>query len=152
MSAATPWDCALRYLGQRSHSAHELQSKLARRGFTEEEIDQTMQRLDDAGLLDDEQFADEYSESLFGSKNLSSREVARRLKQRGVSQLIIEATLAGSALRDYDRALVVGKKKCQQMADLPEEVQLRRLLAYLSRRGFTESICYAVWREMRDTV
>lgn len=145
IAAGSPWDCALRYLGQRSHSQHEIETKLARRGFAAEEIDATMGRLLRADLIDDDQFAYEYARSLFRTKKLSSREVARRLRDKGVPGITAERVLAEAAdTGDYERALSVAAKKAGQMQGLDPAVQERRLLAFLARRGFTQSTCYAV--------
>lgn len=144
----SPWDAALRYLGQRSHSRLELEQKLSRRGFSSDEVDDTIRRLDQAGLIDDQQFAAEYARSVIQARGLSSREVARRLRQRGIEQRDIETALGDVAEGDFDRALEVAGRRLDQMGDLDTQTRRRRLLSYLGRRGFSEELCYAVVRRL----
>lgn len=144
----TPWDAALRYLGQRAHSRLELDQKLTRRGYEPKEVRQTLERLDLAGLIDDEQFAIDYARSLFEAKGVSSREVVRRLRERGVGQAIIDSVLATTSDSDFERALRIAERRLSQMQGIDNVTLRRRLLAYLGRRGFSEGVCYAVVRQL----
>lgn len=140
---ASPWDAALRYLGQRDHSEHELRTKLARRDFDEDEIENVIQRLYAAKLIDDAKFASACAISYFHS-GLSRRAVAIKLRNKGLSDVNIEAALSG--LDDDDelgRAIDLARSRLQKMSGIPQATARRRLLAFLGRRGFSESMCYA---------
>ncbi len=152
-SGPTPWDCALRYLGVRSHSQHELEQKLTRRGFTPEEIQLTIDRLDQSGLLNDEQFARDLTRSLLEGRSFSLAQVARELNKRGLSSEIVETVLADiPADSDYGRAVGLAEKKMGQLSGHPQDVRRRRTLAYLGRRGFSSGVCYAVIREVEQNM
>lgn len=146
---ATAWDSALRYLGQRAHSRQELIQKLTRRGYDQEEIDQTLMRLDQADLLDDAQFARDYTRSLLSSRGSSRREVQRELGKKGISSDLVADVLADLP-DDFDRALAGARKKMAGLADREKDVRWRRTLAYLARRGFSESTCYAAVRAAEE--
>ncbi|MGH9321000.1 MAG: recombination regulator RecX, partial [Vicinamibacteria bacterium] len=58
-SSVKPFDFALRRLARRSHGTGELSAKMARAGYTAEEIQATVARLQEKGYLDDSAFARE---------------------------------------------------------------------------------------------
>lgn len=154
MAAATPWDCALRYLGQRAHSRTEIETKLARRDFQKEDIAKAMERLEAAGLLDDEQFAADFVRSRLGRRSASRQELRYELKKRGIEPEVLRRTLAALPEdSDYEQALQTARKKVGQLASADKTVRRRRTLALLARRGFGAEISYRVLDEAeRDLV
>jgi regulatory protein len=88
----------LRLLGGRAHSRVELQRKLARRGYTSEEVDAALARLEELGYLNDLAFA----EGLVRVRSASRgpRALSAELAKRGVGR-----AQADRALASYDDAL-----------------------------------------------
>jgi len=88
----------LRLLGGRAHSRVELQRKLARRGYTSEEVDAALARLEELGYLNDLAFA----EGLVRVRSASRgpRALSAELAKRGVGR-----AQADRALASYDEAL-----------------------------------------------
>lgn len=145
------WDSALRYLGVRSHAKRELEAKLSRRGFEEEEITQTIERLDSAGLIDDEQFAKDLVRSLSENRLLGRKRVAQELRKRGIDDHISSAALSDLATDvDEANALKLGEKKMRQLTGVEKDVRWRRTLAFLARRGFNQRTCYRVVSQIED--
>ncbi len=143
--AGTAWDGALRYLGIRSHSAFEIENKLSRRGYDSEEIEATIIRLRESGLLDDAAFARELAEYLLSSKSSSRVDVGRQLAKRGVSREDAEHALSTiTAEGEHDRALLLARKKMRQLLQVAKDVRWRRTLAFLARRGFSRELSYSV--------
>lgn len=139
----TPWDAALRYLGQRDHSRLEVQQKLERRGFPAEEINATLERLTGAGLLDDGAYAQQKAASLFANRGSSVAEVRRKLAQKGVSAADIDRAITpANADADFERACAEVERRGPKMLGLPAQTRQRRLLSHLARRGFPEGVCY----------
>lgn len=139
----TAWDCALRYLGQRAHGSVELRVKLERRGFEEEEIDLAMDRLRGADLLDDEAFGAEYARTLIVSRGLSKAAAMRKLREKGLSEQVTASALAPfTDDEEYQRALELAQQRRRKLAELDPITAKRRILAFLARRGYPQSICY----------
>ena len=88
----------MRLLGGRAHSRVELQRKLARRGYTSEEVDAALARLEELGYLNDLAFA----EGLVRVRSASRgpRALSAELAKRGVGR-----AQADRALTSYDEAL-----------------------------------------------
>ena len=76
-------NAALRALGMRGHSAGELRDKLRRRG-SQEDVDAVMASLQEAGYLDDRQFAQNYAATRL-ENHLGKMRVIRDLRQRRVA-------------------------------------------------------------------
>lgn len=147
----TAWDSSLRYLGIRSHSRFEIRRKLDRRGYPKEEIDAVLTRLENAGLVDDRQFARELTRSLLSSKSASRREISRQLAKRGVDPEQAEAAVDSiTAHEEHERARALAEKKMRQLLQVSKDVRWRRTLGYLNRRGFSEGTCYAVVRDVEE--
>ena len=145
--SGTAWDGALRYLGMRAHSRLEIEQKLARRGFEAAEIQEALERLDSAELLDDRAFASELTRSLLSSKSASRRQVERQLAMRGVSKEDAQQALAGITVDgERDRAEQLARKKMRQLLQVSKEVRWRRTLTFLARRGFSQELSYAAVR------
>src|SRR5206468_10552152 len=53
----TTWDRALRLLAVRDRSRRELQRRLLMAGFDAEAVEETLERLESAGVIDDRRFA-----------------------------------------------------------------------------------------------
>ncbi|MBI5562679.1 MAG: regulatory protein RecX [Deltaproteobacteria bacterium] len=87
-----PYATALRLLGLRPHSIAELTAKLRRKGFGPDEAAGTIERLLDAGYLNDERFAWALFESRSRNKGWGRMKIAAELSAKGVSKEIIERT------------------------------------------------------------
>jgi regulatory protein len=87
------WDYALRSLGQRAHSASELRQKLVRRAASPADVNETMARLHQAGLTDDQRFADAYASSRLSNQGFGRYRVLRDLKTKRVSGPVAAAAI-----------------------------------------------------------
>ncbi|TSD98804.1 regulatory protein RecX [Gordonia rubripertincta] len=146
------WDSALRLLGVRARSRHEMRERLTRKGFDADTVDEVMARLDKHQLLDDTDFAAEWVRSR--SLNSGKGRVALRheLRTKGISESIIAETLADID-PDDEREIAAGlvERKLtpavveRVVADRAErEKTLRRLVGFLVRRGYSQSLAFDV--------
>lgn len=78
------FDRAVTLLAVRAHTAAELRRKLARRGFPEDSIGDALQRLHDAGYLDDTRFAADFADELKRGGRATRTTAVRRLAARGI--------------------------------------------------------------------
>jgi len=144
---------AIHFLGTRIRSIREVSSKLRDAGFEQPVIDQVTQRLSESRLLDDEQFAQTWVENRNSFRPRSHRFLAVELKQKGISDLIIQKTILSTEPEGemaYKLAYQYARKKA--MGNWQEF--RKRLGAYLMRRGFGYDIVgpliRKVWDEMAE--
>lgn len=125
---------AVRYLSRRPHAEQEIREKLYRNGFTETAVDQTLDRLREAGLVDDTAFARAWVENRSTFRPRSARALRLELRRKGVSRSAIDGALEG--FEDGQAALHAAEKGMRRYTHLEPEAARQRLMAYLTRRGF----------------
>lgn len=138
----------LRLLTVRARTRAELATKLASRGFAEEEIARSLDRLTDVGLIDDEDFAEQWVRSRQVNAGKGRRALAAELRTKGVDKEIIEDALAGiDADTERVRAeqLVADRLRRERFDDEASEAKvMRRLVGMLARRGYGQSMALDV--------
>ncbi len=128
---------ALRLLSYRPRSEAELRQRLARRGTPPPLIDETIARLRELDLTDDEAFARAWVESRQRSSPRSRRLIALELRDKGVSQQITQESLAAlDEDAEADAAYRAATRRAAALAALPYADFRRRLSNFLLRRGF----------------
>ncbi|MFW0784775.1 regulatory protein RecX [Gordonia sp. CPCC 206044] len=152
------WDAALRLLGVRARSRHEIRDRLARKGFDAETIDDVLIRLDKHHLVDDEDFAAEWVRAR-GTNSARGRVALRHeLRAKGVDAGTIESALAEVDPAD-ERAVaaeLVEKKltpaQLDRLHDDPamRDKLFRRLVGMLLRRGYPQAMSIDVVNESLD--
>lgn len=132
----------LRILSSRSRSATELSRALTRAGHSREAAARAVERLREAGLLDDEAYAKALAESTLRSRPAGPAFLKAKLRQRGIDPGQAEAA-TNEALADQDldaMALDLARKKAGPLAARVDRPTLiRRVNAALLRRGFDGS-------------
>lgn len=126
-------------LALRDHSRSELKSKLVDRGHEERVVDELLRKLEDAGLIDDAHFAEQFVRSQRTGKGKSRSAISRSLKEKGVSDDVAREALEDVG-DDFPFALEAARKKAASTRGLAYDVRLRRTLGVLARRGFAGSV------------
>jgi regulatory protein len=141
---------ALRLLSYRARSQAELQQNLRKRGTPEDVIEGVIQRLSQAGLMNDQQFAQNWIDNRSEFRPRSRRALGYELKQRGVDPETIETTLSG--VDDQALAYEAAQKKARRYQDLDRQAFRQKMIAFLGRRGFSyEVIAPVVARVWAET-
>lgn len=142
---------ALRMLERRAHGRSELGRKLRSKGHGDEAVEAALLRLDQLGLIDDAAFAEAYVTARAGRGRGAAR-LRRDLGALGVAEPIIRRALSalgdGTAPDPWARTLEQAERRAGAMQGLPRQVRLRRLGAFLARRGFTGSEANAALRRL----
>jgi len=125
---------ALYLLGLRDYACRELEQKLLTEA-TPEIAAAVVARLQEVGLLDDEQYAARLARHLSEYKQYPRRRVEQELRRRGIDSAIICDAMGGLESDDFQQALALLEKKYYNMLNTPED--RRRTTAALARRGFT---------------
>lgn len=135
-------------LAVRAQSRSDLAQALAKKLVPGEVAAAMLDKFQDAGLIDDEEFARGWVQSRQSSKGLSSRVLAMELRQKGVDDEISKEVLAELDPADEIQAahrLVQGKLR--SMARFDDTTKIRRLTGMLARKGYSPSIAFDVVRQ-----
>jgi regulatory protein len=139
----------VRLLAVRSHSEAELRRKLTSRQFGESDIAPALARGRADGYVDDERFAFEFARYGRDRKNWAPHRTEQELRQRGVASGLIDLAIA-AVFENFDlreQALELARAKVQRMTGDIEACR-RRLGSFLSRRGYSFSLCRDVVDEV----
>ena len=140
---------ALRLLTTRGRTRAELQRRLEERGFQAAAVAETLDRLERAGLVDDQVLAETVAEGR-AARGSDAPAIAAELRDRGVDPAVAEraARTAVPAEVRADRCRQVAQARLAQLDGLPPTTQLRRLASYLARRGYPPELAEAVAKDL----
>jgi regulatory protein len=134
------YDRALNLLALRARSAAELRRLLLRKGEPASHVERAVDRLVQAGFLDDASFARQFTRSRVLGAGLSRRRVQGELARRGVARELADAAIdevfAEESVDEEDTLERVARKKLKSLARFDEATRRRRLFAFLARRGY----------------
>jgi regulatory protein len=150
--AASCRDAALASLARRALTRKELASRLARKGYSAEEVAKTLDALEKSGLVDDARAAESHAAGR-AARGLGRRRIASELVARGVPEAERAAALAGLDPEDEKARLsaALAKRARALPAGLTGEARSRRLFAHLVRRGFApDAVLEALGRKGDD--
>lgn len=138
----TLFDAALKHLSSRHCSERELyrllEKEFASHPDLENALSQTLARLRELHLINDERIAESLS---LRYRHKGNRFIRNVLRQKGLSDELIEATLAQCG-DEYERALEVLHKKIYSIYRTPDEKTKSRLYCFLSSRGFSQGVIH----------
>jgi len=128
---------ALRMLGRRSFARGDLARRLTLKGHQEAAVVAALDRAQAAGLLDDDRFARHYVQTR-SARGRGPARLRRELIQQGVADRIVALVIADELPEDGQRDAIVAlaRKRARQLASFDRATQVRRVTAYLARRGY----------------
>lgn len=142
---------ALDLLSRRSHFERELERKLQKRGYTEEDIAQTLERVRAEGFIDDRRTAGEFVRGRLARAPVGRRKLRAELSRRGVASQIIDETL-DEETEDDDRDLArQAAERWQRTKSRPgraANLERAALGRHLAGRGFSQHAIYSILDEM----
>ena len=138
---------AVHFLGFRPRSQAEVSQRLREKGYSAGAIEHTVQRLLEQNYLNDEEFARYWLDNREQFKPRGARALRYELRQKGISDQAIEAVL--SDLDEEASAWAAAEKKLHQWQHLPEDQLKKKLMGFLSRRGFGYSVVDQVWQNIQ---
>lgn len=138
----------LRLLTVRARTRAELAGQLTKRGYPDDVSTQVLDRLADVGLVDDEDFAEQWVRSRHVNAGKGKRALASELRTKGVDDDVIAEALAdidSDAERVRAEQLVADKLRRERLTDGADDVKVaRRLVGMLARRGYNQSMAFDV--------
>ena len=145
-------EAALNLLSYRMRSESELRQRLRRRGADDEAIDAELERLRNAGLVDDTRFAEAWVEQRGNGAPRSGRMLRYELRAKGVAAA---ASIAATAeVDDVAAALDLARTRGRKLAGAEFPAFASKVGGVLQRRGFdfatTQTAVRAAWSELHD--
>lgn len=139
----------LRLLTVRARTRSELETQLAKRGYPDDVSARVLDRLADVGLVDDQDFAEQWVHSRRVNAGKGKRALVSELRTKGVDDEVIDAALAGvdsETERVRAEQLVADKLRRERLTDDPADGAklTRRLVGMLARRGYEQSMAFDV--------
>lgn len=137
----------LRLLTVRARTRAELSGRMAKRGYPDDVVTAVLIRLEAVGLIDDEDFADQWVRSRQVHAGKGKRALAAELRTKGVDDDVIATALAGidaGAERVRAEQLVERRLRREVFNDGDDVKVTRRLVGMLARRGYSQSMAVAV--------
>jgi regulatory protein len=130
----------------RWRSEAELRRRLRAAGFDIAEVEDALEGLSRAGLVDDARFAREVVRDQAGRRRASARAIRGALRQKGVDPGLIEEAVA-EAGEDLDRASDLARSRIHRLSGFPPDAAFRRLYGLLVRRGYSSDVAREACRE-----
>lgn len=147
---------ALGLLDQRARSRHELRERLIKAEFAPELVDEVLDSLERASLVDDSSFAHEWVRQRAARRGKSARALDLELRDKGVAAAIRADALAQISGEDEEaQARALAEKKARALKVVPADraeydKALRRVVGVLARRGYSSELTVRVARESLD--
>ncbi len=140
--------CAMDFLARREHSQKELFSKLCQKGFQSDEVVDTLNQLQCDKLIDDQRFTENYVHHRVAA-GLGPLRIVVELKERGISESLIEQTVWQGEINWSKKAYTVWQKKyrCQERFGSKQYAQQFR---FLLQRGYPQDIIREILQPIDD--
>jgi len=138
-------DACLRLLTDRARSRSELETKLSGRGFEPEIITTVLDRLQEIGLIDDADFANQWVHSRHTYSGKGKRALAVELRLKGIDQDVASEALSQIDPEDErERAAELVRRKLKNKPVDDRDKVTRRLVSMLARKGYSAGMSYEV--------
>ena len=132
---------ALWLISYRSHSKKELFDKL-KRSFDEASAQKAVDRMEELGLINDEEFAKLYARKLVNGKKMSVKAAEFELYRKGIDKITAEQVLGEL---EYDPQTQIIEFITKKYKNIQDEKIKRRAVAALQRKGYS-------WEEIRQAI
>ena len=140
---------AMLFLSYRARSESEIRQNLRKHEIPDPVIEQTLERLRQDGLANDNQFAQAWVENRSAFRPRSRRLMALELRQKGLNEEAVSSAVEG--VDDETLAYEAAQKKVARYKGLEWNEFRKKLSDFLARRGFSYSVIAPVvsrlWNE-----
>jgi regulatory protein len=144
---------AIKFMNYRPRTESEIRQNLLKHAVPEIILEEVVQRLHHAGLLDDRRFADAWVENRADLHPRSRRALAYELKQRGVDQQVIQKSL--EQVDDDHAAYQAALRQSRKLQELDWQDFRKKMVGFLARRGFdyetSALVVKRVWNEIHNS-
>ena len=134
MASAGVYNKALDLLSRREHSRKELYIKLTKRFDCKDEINLTLDQLEENNLLCDSRFTEEYVHSRRG-KGFGPVKISMELEKKGVKDSLISSEI--DKFNDWDKLAELSFKKRFPDGASKNFKELQKQKNFLTNKGFS---------------
>ena len=149
--AEVAYERALTFLSYRPRSRAEIEGYLRRKEASAAVVQIVVARLTEAGLLDDQAFAQYWVQNREQFRPRGSRSLRFELRIKGVPDSLAEQAV--ETIDEAESAYRAAQARAQRMRGLERKVFRSRLGGFLQRRGFTYEIVKEtvdrLWKELQ---
>ena len=141
--SARAHNVSMHALTRKGMSSAEMRALLVSRELEPHDVEVEIARLEQVGLLDDNELAETLVRTLRDRKGLGRSAITAELRRRKVDAAAIEVALAEAYETGDDelsRAREIAIKRAPQLRSLDAETARRRLGAFLMRKGYSGSV------------
>lgn len=125
---------ALNIISYRPRTKKELKDKMKDK-FNEDSIDSVIDRMEESGLLNDEEYAKNYAYHLYQNKGYAVKRIRYELTHKGIDSEIISNVLENEDFDEESNLEKIIEKK--NMRNIQDDKEKRRVLSYLQRLGYS---------------
>ncbi len=148
------YDRAVRFLGYRPRSVAEVRQHLLEHAVPAAVAEAAIQRLQQAGYLDDEGFARFWVDNRQQFRPRGERALRQELRRKGVDDAIIDAAIARVEVDEEAAAYALARGRCQRWQSLDRRAFWQKGTAFLARRGYAydviETVLRRLWQEIQE--
>ena len=130
-------ETALRFLSFRRRTEKEIKDKLKQKGFDENIIKRTVEKLKEYDLINDLEFATAWVKERLEYKPRGKKLLRQELWKKGIKKEIIDQALEESYQNEDKSAWELLEKIKNRYKNLKPQVARRRMYGFLLRRGFS---------------
>jgi regulatory protein len=147
------YQSAVHLISYKSRTKTELMERLVEKGYSRDEVQAVLDRLEQNHLIDDRGYAERWVEdrSLFHPR--SHKLMALEMRRKGIASEIASEALAGIR-EDFTLALEAGRKSLRRWQGLDEQEFNKKCADFLARRGFSYTVIRTVlpdlWANLKD--
>jgi len=142
---------AMRFLGYRARSVREVRENLQKHEIPEAVIEEVLKRLQEANLLNDQEFAQAWVENRNTFRPRSRRALALELRHKGLDDEVVQDVLDKN-VDENALALEAARKYLRKVQKLEWPDFRQKLGSFLGRRGFSYGVIapvlQQVWSEL----
>ena len=140
---------AMLFLSYRARSESEIRKNLRKHEIPDSIVEETLERLRQANLANDNQFAQAWVENRNTFRPRSKRALTVELKQKGLTEAAVKSAI--EAVDEESLAYQAGTKRSGRYENLEWPEFRKKLSEFLARRGFSYDIVAPVvsriWNE-----
>ena len=144
------YERALHFLGPRPRSEAEVRRRLNTAKVPAETVTAVLARLNRAGLLNDQAFANYWVENRSTFRPRGKRLLRAELRQKGLGDEALQSALA--EVDDAAAAYTVASQRSRRLSGLEYQEFRNKMGAFLARRGFDYDtiapVVERVWKEL----
>ncbi|MBN2550584.1 MAG: RecX family transcriptional regulator [Anaerolineales bacterium] len=152
-SRETAYQRALNYINYQPRTQAEIRRNLQEHQVSQENIENVIQRLSQAGLIDDARYAQAWVENRSEMRPRGRRLLAYEMHRRGIPQELVEQAL--ETVDDEQLAYQAAQKQARKLRELEWKAFREKLYRFLASRGFgyeqASTAISRVWSETHTT-